>query len=234
MTNENNKITSILDTQPVSLENLRRIATSAAVSPDKLDAVQRAMDQANALQRAAAALSPDKLDVARRAMDHATTLQRAAAALSPDKLDAARRAMDHANVLQRAAAAMPFNTIDEATRRAMESANAFQLSTAALSSGTPEKTVRRAIDRVNLKQRPLTLALETKRSPSLIESPKDIGRVVRASRKIMGLTQQKFADLAGVGRRFVSELENGKATLELGKILRVCKAAGIDLTATAR
>jgi len=50
----------------------------------------------------------------------------------------------------------------------------------------------------------------------------------------MKLSQQDFADLAGVGRRFVSELESGKPTLEIERVLRVCKAAGIDLTAYVR
>jgi HTH-type transcriptional regulator/antitoxin HipB len=43
-----------------------------------------------------------------------------------------------------------------------------------------------------------------------------------------------FADLVGVGRRFISELENGKATLELGKVLQVASATGIDLLARRR
>ncbi|PVM90339.1 hypothetical protein DDF67_10270 [Caulobacter endophyticus] len=50
----------------------------------------------------------------------------------------------------------------------------------------------------------------------------------------MNLTQTEFADMAGVGRRFVSELENGKATLELGKVMAACAAAGIDLLAAQR
>jgi y4mF family transcriptional regulator len=64
--------------------------------------------------------------------------------------------------------------------------------------------------------------------------PADLGRLVRTARKNMKLTQQRFADLAGVGRRFISELEAGKATLELGKALEVCRAAGIDVFARPR
>lgn len=48
------------------------------------------------------------------------------------------------------------------------------------------------------------------------------------------MTQQAFADLCGVGRRFLSELENGKPTVEFGKVLQVLAAAGIDLTARER
>lgn len=58
--------------------------------------------------------------------------------------------------------------------------------------------------------------------------------MVRTARTGMNLNQQSFADLAGVGRRFVSELEAGKPTLEFDRVLKVCAAAGIDLSATAR
>jgi transcriptional regulator with XRE-family HTH domain len=44
-----------------------------------------------------------------------------------------------------------------------------------------------------------------------------------------GHTQQKFADLVGVGRRFLSELEAGKPTLEVGKVLQVASAAGVSI-----
>lgn len=65
-------------------------------------------------------------------------------------------------------------------------------------------------------------------------APQDVGRLVRQARERMSLTQQAFADLAGVGRRFLSELENGKETLELGKVMRVTRAAGILLFARER
>jgi y4mF family transcriptional regulator len=67
-----------------------------------------------------------------------------------------------------------------------------------------------------------------------VGSPADIGRLVRKARDERGLSQQEFADLAGVGRRFLSELENGKPTLELGKVLKVSAAAGLSLFARER
>ena len=70
--------------------------------------------------------------------------------------------------------------------------------------------------------------------PRSVREPADLGRLVREARKSMKLSQQRFADLANVGRRFVSELEAGKASLEFGKVLMVCKAAGIDILATRR
>jgi len=62
----------------------------------------------------------------------------------------------------------------------------------------------------------------------------DLGLIVRERRRVLALTQQELADAAGTGRRFVSELEAGKVTLEFGKILRVCQLLGIDLFAKAR
>ena len=62
-----------------------------------------------------------------------------------------------------------------------------------------------------------------------IQSVSDIGNAVRTARKMKGLTQQQFADLAGVGRRFLSELEAGKPTCEIGRVLKVAAAAGLHL-----
>lgn len=67
-----------------------------------------------------------------------------------------------------------------------------------------------------------------------ITSAKAIGELVRETRRKMKLNQQEFADLAGVGRRFVSELEAGKPTLEFDKVMQACAAAGIDVTAANR
>jgi y4mF family transcriptional regulator len=72
------------------------------------------------------------------------------------------------------------------------------------------------------------------RATELITSPEDLGTLIRGARKRSGLTQQEFADLCGVGRRFLSESEAGKPRLELGKVLQVLKAAGIDLYGTPR
>lgn len=65
-----------------------------------------------------------------------------------------------------------------------------------------------------------------------ISSVADIGQRVRQIRLGMNMTQQRFADMAGVGRRFLIELEHGKASLEIGLVLAVCQAAGIKLAIT--
>jgi DNA-binding transcriptional regulator YiaG len=67
-----------------------------------------------------------------------------------------------------------------------------------------------------------------------ITSAADLAPLIRASRKRMKMSQQQFADACGVGRRFLSELENGKASLEFDKVLACALGAGIDLSAKPR
>lgn len=76
---------------------------------------------------------------------------------------------------------------------------------------------------------PVVAALPALDPLMVVQSVADIGKRVREARRKMGMTQQRFADLAGVGRRFLLELERGKATLEIGRVLAVCRAAGIKL-----
>lgn len=47
------------------------------------------------------------------------------------------------------------------------------------------------------------------------------------------LTQEDLAGITLTGRRFIVDLENGKETAEIGKVLQVLNALGIALTASA-
>ena len=67
-----------------------------------------------------------------------------------------------------------------------------------------------------------------------ILSTQDLGDVVRQVRKEQGATQAEFASLCGVGVRFISDLENGKSTAELGKVLQVIKCLGLELSLQPR
>lgn len=67
-----------------------------------------------------------------------------------------------------------------------------------------------------------------------IVSAQDIGNIIRATRKAQGATQAEFAALCGVGVRFLSELENGKPTAELGKVLAVIQSLGLELSLQPR
>lgn len=54
----------------------------------------------------------------------------------------------------------------------------------------------------------------------------EIGSYVRQRRIARGWSQQDLADYAGVGRRFVVELELGKATVQIDAVERVVRLFG--------
>ncbi|MBS7671622.1 helix-turn-helix transcriptional regulator [Croceicoccus gelatinilyticus] len=58
---------------------------------------------------------------------------------------------------------------------------------------------------------------------------KTIGQIIRDERKEMGLRQDELAAAAGVGTRFIVELEAGKETAQIGKVLTVLSALGCNL-----
>jgi len=55
---------------------------------------------------------------------------------------------------------------------------------------------------------------------------KAVGGIIRHKRKRMGLTQSDVAGLCNVGTRFISELENGKPTMQFDKALKVLYSLG--------
>jgi HTH-type transcriptional regulator / antitoxin HipB len=59
-------------------------------------------------------------------------------------------------------------------------------------------------------------------------SAKDIGEVVKSTRKRLGATQKELALTSGTGLRFIIELERGKATCQLGKVLTVLNTLGVQ------
>ena len=58
---------------------------------------------------------------------------------------------------------------------------------------------------------------------------KEIGEFVRVRRKAGGFTQAELGDLAGVGRRFVSELEQAKQTVRMDAVNKVLAVFGKTL-----
>ena len=59
-----------------------------------------------------------------------------------------------------------------------------------------------------------------------ITSSQALGQTIRAARKHLGLTQPQLALTAGVGVRFVVELEAGKPTVRLDAVMRVIASLG--------
>ena len=60
----------------------------------------------------------------------------------------------------------------------------------------------------------------------------EIGDIVRTTRKAFGLRQDQLAGAAGVGLRFIVDLEAGKQTAQIGKALQVLTALGCSLEIT--
>ena len=56
-----------------------------------------------------------------------------------------------------------------------------------------------------------------------------IAEHIKSRRKEYGLTQVELAERAGVGLRFVRELERGKSTVQLDKVNMVLKLFGEEL-----
>ncbi len=61
-----------------------------------------------------------------------------------------------------------------------------------------------------------------------------IARMVREKRKASGLTQATAAALCGVGTRFFVELEQGKQSLHIGKVIKVLNGLGLALDVRPR
>lgn len=62
-----------------------------------------------------------------------------------------------------------------------------------------------------------------------IHSPQQLGDAIRTARKQLALTQPQLALAAGVGVRFIVELEAGKPTVRLSQVLRVIQALGGEI-----
>lgn len=65
-------------------------------------------------------------------------------------------------------------------------------------------------------------------------TPGEIGAALRAKRKEYQLRQEEAAEFAQVSERFVREMEKGKATLRLDKLMDVLAVVGLELVATDR
>ena len=67
-----------------------------------------------------------------------------------------------------------------------------------------------------------------------VHSSRDIGAEIRKRRKELGYTQGFLADYVGVSASFLSELENGKETVQLNKLMDVMSLLGMDICISRR
>ncbi len=61
----------------------------------------------------------------------------------------------------------------------------------------------------------------------------DLASLVRYHRKRSGLTQQELAELAGVGKNLVYDLESGKTTVRYENLLRVLEVLNVRVDSAA-
>ena len=64
------------------------------------------------------------------------------------------------------------------------------------------------------------------------QTPKQLGAAIRARRTQLKVTQKDLAMTSGTGLRFISDLEKGKPTCHIGKVLLVVQALGLELRIT--
>ena len=66
-------------------------------------------------------------------------------------------------------------------------------------------------------------------SMKTIQDMQDLGKAIRDRRRELGYTQAFLADYAGISASFLSELENGKETIQAGKMMDVISLLGMDI-----
>lgn len=65
-----------------------------------------------------------------------------------------------------------------------------------------------------------------------VSSLRDLAAIVRGRRRDLGFSQAQVAMRAHVSRQWVSEFETGKATAEIGLVIRLLDALDLRLTVT--
>ena len=67
-----------------------------------------------------------------------------------------------------------------------------------------------------------------------ITDAKSFGEAVRKRRKDLGYTQAFLSEFSGMSVTFISDLENGKRTIELEKAIRLANLLGLDINLSER
>lgn len=62
-----------------------------------------------------------------------------------------------------------------------------------------------------------------------IATVKEFGEIIRNKRKSLGYTQAYVASVSGLSISFISDLERGKQTIELGKAMLLASLLGMDV-----
>ncbi len=68
----------------------------------------------------------------------------------------------------------------------------------------------------------------------IVANAEEFGKAIRERRKALGYTQAYLAEYSGLSVSFISELENGKKTIQLEKAVQMANLLGLDCSLTAR
>ena len=60
-------------------------------------------------------------------------------------------------------------------------------------------------------------------------NPADFGKAICSRRKELGYTQKYISEITGISASFLSDLENGKTTVELGKAMMIASLLGLNM-----
>jgi HTH-type transcriptional regulator / antitoxin HipB len=77
---------------------------------------------------------------------------------------------------------------------------------------------------------PTTSSDHGAQGPFRIYTPASLGEAIRHYRREAGLTQAQLAEMTGLQRSYLSELESGKETEQVKRILRVLRQLGVRMT----
>jgi y4mF family transcriptional regulator len=69
---------------------------------------------------------------------------------------------------------------------------------------------------------------------TMITDAASFGQTLRARRRELGYTQAFLSEVSGLSVSFISDLENGKRTVELEKAIRLANLLGLDCSLTPR
>ena len=75
---------------------------------------------------------------------------------------------------------------------------------------------------------------QQKKDEQMITDAKSFGQELRKRRKALGYTQSFLSEFSGFSVSFISDLENGKSTAELGKAIYLANLLGLDCSLTPR
>lgn len=68
----------------------------------------------------------------------------------------------------------------------------------------------------------------------IISDTKCLGNMIKGRRKELKLTQAYLSEITGLSTTFISDVENGKSTAEIGKIIKLVNILGMNISVESR